>query len=164
MNISKLDAAKRQLDTAINLFFLERDPVSIHTLVSSSYDILIALAKDQGVEAIIKSSAMIKKGMEGEWFNLLNEAQNFFKHADRDPKGILEFNPAQTESFLYDASRIYMELTKEKPSNMLAYRAWFFLRNPEILDEATRNQYLATGYNSNNKSSFFDLIKLFDKH
>ena len=34
VEISKLDAAKRQLDMAISLFFKIADPVSIHTLTA----------------------------------------------------------------------------------------------------------------------------------
>ncbi len=40
LEISKLDAAKRQLDTAIRLYFCDGDPVSIHTLAAASYNIL----------------------------------------------------------------------------------------------------------------------------
>ena len=34
IKVSKMDAAKRQLDTAIALWFAEKDPVSIHALSS----------------------------------------------------------------------------------------------------------------------------------
>jgi hypothetical protein len=38
--IPKIGAARRQLLEAINLFFEERDPVSVHTRVSASLGIL----------------------------------------------------------------------------------------------------------------------------
>ena len=37
MNISKIDAARRQLTAT---YFHEADPVSIHTLTSAAYEIL----------------------------------------------------------------------------------------------------------------------------
>ncbi len=169
IDISKLDAAKRQIDTAINLFFRESDPVSIHTLVSAAYEILIALAKYQGVNIIIKDTSMIKEEMKAEYIKALNEAQNFFKHADKDPKGLLEFSPKQTESFLWDAVRIYIELTKEKPSKMLAYRSWFYLENPDLFKELYKERFNMTIYNNirrrydpGNRIKFFDLIRFFD--
>jgi hypothetical protein len=45
IEISKLDAAKRQLKTAINLYFSYGDPVSIHTLASAAREILYDLNK-----------------------------------------------------------------------------------------------------------------------
>ena len=38
--IAKLDAAKRQLQTAIALFFDDGDPISIHTLACAAYDVI----------------------------------------------------------------------------------------------------------------------------
>ena len=35
ITVSKLDAAKRQLETVIRLYFFDGDPVSIHTLTSA---------------------------------------------------------------------------------------------------------------------------------
>lgn len=43
MILSKIDVAKAQLETAIQLYFLEKDPISIHTLASASEEILIKL-------------------------------------------------------------------------------------------------------------------------
>ena len=45
MNISKLDAAKRQLETAVELFFNHKDPVSIHTLTRAVHEILEKFAR-----------------------------------------------------------------------------------------------------------------------
>ena len=33
MKITKLSAIEKQLDTAIELYFLDKDPISIHTLM-----------------------------------------------------------------------------------------------------------------------------------
>ena len=101
--------------------------------------------------------------MEKEWLRLLNEAQNFFKHADIDSNGILEFSPEQTESFLYDATRIYMELTREKPSNMIVFRTWFFLKNPQMLAEPSKQEFSKIGWNPNDKSKAFDFIKFIEE-
>jgi hypothetical protein len=39
LKISKLDAAKRQLEVAIRLYFYFGDPVAIHTLTAAAYNI-----------------------------------------------------------------------------------------------------------------------------
>ena len=46
--ISMLDAARRQLDTAIELWFRDSDPVSIHTLISVAYEILHDVNRARG--------------------------------------------------------------------------------------------------------------------
>lgn len=51
--VSKLDAAKRQLGTAIRLYFSDGDPVSIHTLTAAAYNILRDVTKQKGVELML---------------------------------------------------------------------------------------------------------------
>jgi argininosuccinate synthase len=38
--VTKIEAARRQLNTAIELWFNDGDPVSIHTLASSAHQII----------------------------------------------------------------------------------------------------------------------------
>ena len=40
INLSKLDVVKQQWETAIRLYFSLGDPVSIHTLVAASYNVI----------------------------------------------------------------------------------------------------------------------------
>ncbi|MFA5373930.1 MAG: hypothetical protein WC354_07115 [Candidatus Omnitrophota bacterium] len=164
IQISKIDAAKRQLDTAINLFFNDADPVSIHTLTSAAYDILVSLAKSQGIPGIIKNSSMIKKEHEKEYLDIINKPQNFFKHSGKDPKKTLEFSPKSTTFVLWDAVRIYMELTDEKPSNMIVYRNWFFLEHPNYLNDNWKIIYETqrTITNPSDKAKFLEIIHLLD--
>lgn len=51
MQIDKITAAKHQLDTAIDLFFLDRDPVSIRTLLSSAWNVLHDLLAKTDLES-----------------------------------------------------------------------------------------------------------------
>lgn len=165
IHISKLDAAKRQLDTAINLFFKSGDPVSIHMLTSAAYDILMALANSQKIKIIMKDTSMVIKGRKKEFLDIMNKAQNFFKHGRRDATDVLEFNPESSTYFLWDAVRIYMLLTGERPSNMIAYQTWFFLKNPNILDpDQWKKAYgnVHSLYNPENRAEFFELIHILE--
>ena len=51
--VSKLDAAKWQLETAIRLYFSDSDPVSIHTVTAAAYNILRDVTKQKGVELML---------------------------------------------------------------------------------------------------------------
>ena len=93
LKISKAEAARRQIDTAIELFFAEKDPISIHVLMMSAWQILKELPK--------KTEAMSGREMLAESFpdtepkeiyDELKRAYNFFKHGKSDADEILEFN------------------------------------------------------------------------
>ena len=62
---------------------------------------------------------------ERESRRLLSEAENFFKHADRDHDQVLEFKPGPTELLLYDAVLKYRELSGESVPILAVYSAWF---------------------------------------
>ena len=48
LHVTKLAAAKRQLQAAIRLFFMEEDELAIHTVASASYGLLKDLKCDRG--------------------------------------------------------------------------------------------------------------------
>lgn len=164
MDISKLDAAKRQLDTAINLYFRDADPISIHTLTAAAHQILMDLSKPEGIKSFMKDTSIIRKGKEKEFLALINEAENFFKHADQDPHALLKFIPEQTEALLLDAVEMYMQLTKEMPEDMTVYRVWFLLNNPEIVSDKTKGNLKEKNINierfkSKTRPEFYSTMK-----
>lgn len=109
--LTKLDCAKRQLETAIDLFFRSGDPVSIHTLTRASHEILQTLCEKQGVHSsLFCDLQMIKEEYRIEVKQALNKAKNFFKHAERDPDEVIVFNPEVSEFYIWDACRMYMFL------------------------------------------------------
>lgn len=130
MKISKADAAQRQLDTAIELYFAESDPVAIHTLAAAAYELIKALRGRKGLPDEIADA--IIPGREAEFRRLWNQAQNFFKHADRDGDALLEFDPAHTELRLYVASHYFGALAPRTEA-MLAFAVWYSMHNVELL-------------------------------
>ena len=46
--VSKLEAARRQLETAVRLYFASQDDVAIHTLAAAAHQVLADLKKAQG--------------------------------------------------------------------------------------------------------------------
>jgi hypothetical protein len=49
LRISKIEAARRQLDSAIELWFLDKDEVSVHTLVAAAYQLVHDLKEHKGL-------------------------------------------------------------------------------------------------------------------
>ncbi len=133
ITLTKLDAAKRQLETAVTLYFNDRDPVSIHTLTCAAHEILATLNKKRGNPPSIISDSLIKEPHKAEFRKWLREAMNFVKHADKDSEGVLTFYPAVNEYFLLDSCELYQILTGEKVPHFIIFRAWFNSRHPHVL-------------------------------
>jgi hypothetical protein len=101
--ITKLEATRRQLRTAIRLFTQGGDPVSVHTLTAAAHEVLRDLLQARGEGSLIKDNPRIEPSFRDQFARLVNEAENFFKLADRDAGPILEFDPRQTHHLLLDA-------------------------------------------------------------
>jgi hypothetical protein len=103
IKISKLDAARRQLQTAIRLWFHNGDPVSIHTLAFAAYEIIhvVAKSRDKNIDLLF-DSLNIKDEYRRDFNVLIKRDANFFKHAkkEKDLNAILEFRPVLTTLFL----------------------------------------------------------------
>ena len=131
--ITKIDAARRQLDTAIDLWFREGDPVSIHTLASAARRIVLDLCGHRGIHLGLFDPSFLPKGKEQEYKNMLRKAETFFKHAKDDPHNSIRFNPKFTEVYLLDAADSFFRLTGSNTLLMTAFWLRVFLFNPKIL-------------------------------
>ena len=137
ITISKLDAAKRQLETVIRLYFFDGDPVSIHTLTSAAYNVIRDInAKRGGDPMLVKDKAIefVKPEYRKEFRDSINKAENFFKHADRDHDQTLDFNPDQSQMLMFDAMSAYSALTGETPALFKVFQAWIVCSKPEMFD------------------------------
>lgn len=162
IKISKLDAARRQLDTAIRLYFMESDPVSVHTLAAASFEILKDLDEHGPNTGTFYDH--IEKQVRPEYqkyvFGIFRAPQNFFKHADDDPDKVLEFPLALSEMLLMSAGEKYSELAAEETAEMMVCRLWFGHQNLGLLmpEVAARFQQapFPTTYRPDQRRKFFE--------
>src|SRR5437899_619463 len=87
ITVTKLEAARRQIETAIDLWFHDGDPVSIHTLVGAAHRVVHDIAERQGSGAILLDTKRLTEwGYDAQAFKkALRESETFFKHARKDP-------------------------------------------------------------------------------
>ena len=142
-HVTKLEAAERQLRTAIKLFFESGDPISIATLSAAAQGILRDLAQVRGMGSLLHDNPLVREERRSEWINILNRSQNFFKHADRDPDEALEFRHEFVRLQLLDAAVLHRELTGKFVRESLVYVAWFNLSYPELLRDQQLQDYVA---------------------
>jgi len=94
MDITKINAARSQLATAIQLYFEDRDPISVHTLAMAAAEIIDRLCtRSETVSIRDDMLATIHPARRGLAKVAWNSAQNFFKHADPGkPDVLLDFS------------------------------------------------------------------------
>jgi hypothetical protein len=150
IKIGKLDAARRQLVSAIRIYFANGDPVSIHTLAAAAFEILDDLDNHGADTGTIFDHAekYIKPEHMDTFRKVLRRPQNFFKHAEQDPDDLLEFYPSAAAAIIWAASEKYYELAKDAGLELEAFRTWTVIRNPDILLEPYRKQVESSGLSS----------------
>lgn len=132
LRVSKLEAGRRQLETAIILYFNYGDPVSIHSLGAAADTIFRDLSERRGRRTVPKDLwQFVDKRAAKEFQRLINQSDNLFKHADNDPNG-LELDPRMTEAVMLDAVREHWQLTGEQPPLLSLYLIWLVTQHPEI--------------------------------
>jgi hypothetical protein len=103
--IAKMDAARRQLRTAINLYFEDGDAVSIHTLAAAAHQLLSDVNDERGGSPMWREQmlSVVKPEYQKMVKAKFREPQNFFKHAEDDPDSQISFNPRASEWIIQDA-------------------------------------------------------------
>jgi len=134
--VSKIDAASSQLDTAIALWFHDQDPVSVHTLAAAAYQITHDIKRHRGIDHdLLYDSRMVKDEYRKEWMTAMKKAQNFFKHADRDPdaEGTVDLHDIGNVIFIM-MGMAGLQLLGVKPSHQVnTFMLWLTLNEPSVI-------------------------------
>jgi hypothetical protein len=144
--LMKVEAAERQLRQGIRLFFGCGDEVSIHTLTCAAREVLGALATLRGIDGPVDAAIMarVRSDKVKEVSRLLREAQNFVKHADRDPEKALTFYPEATVYLLLDACILHSLLTGYHLPETHGFIFWFNTWKPDLLLEGPFKEFFTT--------------------
>jgi hypothetical protein len=165
--ITKTDAAERQLNTAIRLFFENRDHLSSYALAVASREITDAVIQSQYGELGIQSQygelyrrelarvgdplkvhlshreelkLLIKPEFYMSFLTLYHKWQNFLKHADKDPNAEIEpFTTKVLALVIILAIRNYIVLTQNWTIEMRTFFAWFVVAEPQFIESAPEN-------------------------
>lgn len=132
IRLTKIEVAERQLREAIRLFAEGRDPVTVRTVAGAAHEVLLVLTKKRGFGSFIKDSPYLRPEKKDEWGNIVNSAQNFFKHGSRDPGATFDFYPESTKFLLLDAVEMYLYLRKHLFLEGLVFKIWIYLNHPEF--------------------------------
>jgi hypothetical protein len=138
-SVTKLDAARRQLDTAIELWFHDKDEVSILTLSYAAYEVIHTVSKKRGrKQPLIFDSDVVKPEFRRLLASHIKKAPNFFKHADHDSEGTVEFKPVMSEILFIFSIMGLQSIGISSNDYELAFSWWFNLTRPNLLSKHGR--------------------------
>lgn len=126
--ITRMDAARGQLESAILLWFLEKDLASIHTLTVAAQELLHHTGKPHGKPSRLVSLTKSQPPAFRRW---ATEAQNFFKHPKKE--GRLLYSPVAAELVMIDAMAVYEDLGNHLTPLMKLFALRFALSYPDTL-------------------------------
>lgn len=162
VHISKLEAAKRQLEYAVENFFKNGDIVVTHTLIAASHQILSDLGKKQGLKkSFVMDWSLIREERRKELEVALRDAQNFFKHADRenDEKKALDFSSEESEFLILDACMFYRALTDKITPRIVLFKNWMRSKRPNIFKDSQKmHELLFKNIHYSQKEKFLELL------
>ena len=138
--VTKLDAARGQLNTAIKLWFEGGDPVAIHSLASAAHEIVHALYQQKGLKGLIFDTPRVRPDMQQKWASSLKKPFNFFKHGRNEPgDATIEFETQWTVTMMMGCCKGLTNMGLAPEMEWLALTYWTFFHNP---DAFLRNQHL----------------------
>jgi hypothetical protein len=127
--IAKLEAAQRELDAAIRMFFKSEDMLAVHTVSRAAFRVLFDIANDGGAK---KALATYIKKVGAPRFN---EETNFLKHADQDPGGEIDDHFHEfTEAGIGMAIGLYKSHKKQLTPEMASFLVWSQFMRPNFFD------------------------------
>ncbi len=136
---SKRDAAVRQLDVAIGLLLTDGDPLAVRTLAGAAYGILADIAEDQKHGSSWRTKIIEDSGLsEKETLRVLNSAQNYLKHADRDPTSFLSFDEEENDHLIFVASIECGGIGHPLSFSIQAFQIWYLALYPEKIGHDTQ--------------------------
>jgi hypothetical protein len=137
IQVSKIEAAQRQIDAAIKMLFRNDDPIAVHTVIAAACRIVRDLSKQADTPGWKQVMASIRPETENELWKGFGKAANFFKHADRDPNETINSIEEEVNDYLIlMAFSLYRDLAPLTRS-MEVFKAWMMAFNPHVFDLST---------------------------
>jgi hypothetical protein len=117
LRLHKIEAARRQIESAIWLWFVDGDMISVRTLTAAAHRLILDLAELWGVTAFPFTAAYFpaRTGKDGK--SAARDAETYFKHAKQGET--YELSEAWAELYLFDAVMAYSNLVDNRSGSAL---------------------------------------------
>jgi hypothetical protein len=135
MIVNKLDAAARQLNVAVRLFFAAQDLIAVHTLVGAASVILSDLVEIRKPDDSWDRNGQLANHLSPKiYYRIARKTQSFFKHATFDPNETLDFETTETEGLIICAILNCGEL-QQLSIEMSVFQLWYLATRADVLGD-----------------------------
>ena len=141
MNLSKLEAARRQLDVAARLFAEHDDHLAVHTLAGAAEEILGKLAERSDQQSMFQRMQLAAEQQFGrrvspsELAKLVNDSRNSIKHAKDPREDVFEYDSDHSVVMLFRAMVNYQLVTGGLTDTMEGALVVLRTEHPAFLQE-----------------------------
>lgn len=126
LEITKLDAARRQILAALHLHWYANEPIAVYTLAANSWEVCNSLLKRDDKIRILQEITDVYGTPPKEIINLINAPRNFVKHADRNPDAVFpDIKEENCDAVLLTACLDYMFANGRSPYIMGVFLSWY---------------------------------------
>ena len=148
MSHLKIECARRQLGTALDLYLRDRDPVSVHCLAKGGGELIEVYAKTAGAKPFVSHILETQPDLDIKALKTVQRKYwNAFKHAlerhggdERDDDELLSsFTDEQNDVALFIGWYDYEQATKKMPVEAQVHQLWWIALHPDKLDPNRAN-------------------------
>lgn len=141
IQLTQLQAARRQFQTAVELWVSGGDAVSIHTLAFCAYQIIHDINRQRRGPPLLLDNPAIDPSKKQAWVNAVKEFPNYFKHADgrktRNQPAQAEFDDERNLPLLAFSLIGLQVLGEQLTRHEVAFKALLLIKRPELSTEDT---------------------------
>src|SRR6266516_3347971 len=139
MSTLKIEAARRQLGTALHLYLRSLDPVSVHCLANGGCELIEFYAKKAGGEPftshILKTQpkldiVALRKIQRQYWTAFKHAVHQRSQQERNDEKLLSRFTDEQNDGALFIGWYDYAQATKMMPVEAQVHQIWYIALNP----------------------------------
>lgn len=125
--VAQIDIPRRQISAAVHMFFKRHDPVVIHSIAATGRQLLTDFGSKSRLDGL-------RKGKDDQ--RALNDAADFFKQADRDPRGRIDVEPltAVNAELLMDGILMLHQLDVPIAVDMRIFWSWFAMTHADLFN------------------------------
>jgi hypothetical protein len=131
--LTKKSVAASQLNTAIELWFRDGDPVSILMLAFNAHELFHALGDRNGKPSELQTLLeAMPESFQARW----RYVWNYCKHGWKDLDEETPYDPRFADFIIYFAAKSYCSVCGQPTSRMFAFNLRFNIENPGLIPEA----------------------------
>jgi hypothetical protein len=142
MSQFKIECARRQLGTALDLYLRDLDPVSVHCLANGACELIEFYVKKAGAEPLVSHILQTQPHLDIEVIKRMQRKYwNAFKHATtrggeerQDDELLSMFTDQENDAALFVGWVDYGRATKMMPIEAQIHHMWWITLNPDKVE------------------------------